>query len=1159
FFILAVSFSLAFNIDLRKPDVYDGNADDFFGFKVLQVGSKESKGIIVTAPLYMNGSGAVYLSRKQNGTSPLFTPKAVRVREKELPVKHFGLSIAKDLTRPQFTVCSPNVVTRCNENSYINSVCYNLTEQLQALSDFKPAFQDCTKKSVDLAFLFDGSTSMTQEEFEKNKDFIEDIMLSLKNTSIKFAAVQFSSRMRTVFTFNDYTNNVSSSMLKKEPQLKGLTNTHAALDFVLKHHLKNTSSGASDEATKVLVLITDGDPSDLDRTGTLNRYDSMNIIRFIIGVKEVNITKLREIASDPKESNTFHIENYNGLTGVLENFQKKIFQTEGITAVLAGGLTEEMSQTGFSAVYGKDALLLGSVGSQTWRGSLHELNGETETHIQDSTLEEDSYMGYSVSVGNKNKTALYFSGAPRYKHMGQVVLFTSTSGKWTPAHRINGEQHGSYFGAEVCSMDVDSDGNTDFLFVGAPLYYQSHRAAEGKIYIYRLTNKLKLKELFNITANVMGRFGTTIASVVDLNGDGLRDAAVGAPLENQNTGAVYLYLGDRSRGIRSTHSQRILGEKVHPGLQFFGQSIDGSFDAGNTGLPDLLVGSRGSAVVLKSKPVLNVTTCLTFEPHEINIDKIKCPSSMDDFIHLVTLKICFDMVEATKSSAEAVKPGLNISYSLDVDPMRLTFRGFFNSTTKRRRNLTETYELRERETCFNRSVYMPKCVTDTLSPIKININFSQVESESADAALNTDSHKEASVEVPFEKRCHNDTCIAEIEVDFDFVSPSLLVADHNQFNVSVTLLNRGEDSYNTSLTIYHPPGLSFSRMSLAQDSKTKPLYGCHGIEEGTACGVSLPVYRGQSQAKFMSVFHVLRDYEWKESFSMNITGHSDNQKSSKGSLVKAIPVQFEIKMTLLVGEDSITYMNFTTEEPAPKRLVTKYRVDNYGWRHFSANVTLVFPTKLEQNFEMNNFQVLVDQNITKCRESESESSSSSQNYCTPERECKYIVCDPFMLTTATVEFELSGEVQFKDLSAANVPFLKRYTGDYDEVEFESFLFVAYDKQKYSLDFYQHKRNSEDPDDNSYWKDIDPSMKSSKVPIELIVLPDKLLIIVTGAGGGLLFLILITFIMFKLGCFKRKLQDMIEEEEGADEAKEDKEDEDESVKELLEKQDITTDV
>ena len=47
----------------------------------------------------------------------------------------------------------------------------------------------CTKKTVDLVFLFDGSSSMTDSEFKTNKVFIKDIMLKLRGTSIKVTAL----------------------------------------------------------------------------------------------------------------------------------------------------------------------------------------------------------------------------------------------------------------------------------------------------------------------------------------------------------------------------------------------------------------------------------------------------------------------------------------------------------------------------------------------------------------------------------------------------------------------------------------------------------------------------------------------------------------------------------------------------------------------------------------------------------------------------------------------------------------------------------------------------------------------------------------------------------------------------------------------------------
>lgn len=66
---------------------------------------------------------------------------------------------------------------------------------------------------------------------------------------------------------------------------------------------------------------------------------------------------------------------------------------------------------------------------------------------------------------------------------------------------------------------------------------------------------MQLKSEQNVIAASMGRFGTSISSLADLNGDGLRDVAVGAPLEDENRGVVYIFLGDRHKGVRSTFSQ----------------------------------------------------------------------------------------------------------------------------------------------------------------------------------------------------------------------------------------------------------------------------------------------------------------------------------------------------------------------------------------------------------------------------------------------------------------------------------------------------------------------------------------------------------------------------------------------------------------------------
>ncbi|KAI5610611.1 integrin alpha-L isoform X2, partial [Silurus asotus] len=114
---------------------------------------------------------------------------------------------------------------------------------------------------------------------------------------------------------------------------------------------------------------------------------------------------------------------------------------------------------------------------------------------------------------------------------------------------------GSYFGGSVCVLDLDSDYNTDFLVVGAPHYYQPHPQREGRVYIYRLTQELMLEKVLEVCESARGWFGMTLAAVADINGDLLQDLAVGAPLEDDQRGAVYIYLGKHEQGIRSQYSQ----------------------------------------------------------------------------------------------------------------------------------------------------------------------------------------------------------------------------------------------------------------------------------------------------------------------------------------------------------------------------------------------------------------------------------------------------------------------------------------------------------------------------------------------------------------------------------------------------------------------------
>jgi integrin alpha 7 len=84
-----------------------------------------------------------------------------------------------------------------------------------------------------------------------------------------------------------------------------------------------------------------------------------------------------------------------------------------------------------------------------------------------------------------NNEMTYVSGSPRANDTGRVILFTENKVpkylKFEPQHILKGEQFGSSFGYEVCSIDLNEDGLLD-LVVGAPFYHGTRNG--GKIYVY---------------------------------------------------------------------------------------------------------------------------------------------------------------------------------------------------------------------------------------------------------------------------------------------------------------------------------------------------------------------------------------------------------------------------------------------------------------------------------------------------------------------------------------------------------------------------------------------------------------------------------------------------------------------------------------------------
>lgn len=142
------------------------------------------------------------------------------------------------------------------------------------------------------------------------------------------------------------------------------------------------------------------------------------------------------------------------------------------------------------------------------------------------------------------------------------------------------------FGRGLASLgDVDGDGVAD-VFVAAPLADDAGRNA-GAVWMLsadRLGDPLGAPTLLGAAAgDELGE----MANVGDVNGDGRADLVVGAQFAGADEGAVYLFAGPIT-----VLSDATLGVDGGPGDEL-GSAVGGGADLDGDGLPDVALGARG--------------------------------------------------------------------------------------------------------------------------------------------------------------------------------------------------------------------------------------------------------------------------------------------------------------------------------------------------------------------------------------------------------------------------------------------------------------------------------------------------------------------------------------------------------------------------------------
>ncbi|RXN35714.1 integrin alpha-M-like protein [Labeo rohita] len=603
---------------------------------------------------------------------------------------------------PETRVCGPTIPKNCDVTTY-NGMCFKISSDNVVSKSVPKTLRECPTSQIDIAFLMDGSGSVNDVDFNKMKNFVVEMIKSFIDHDTQFAIAQFSTYCTVHYKFQQVKNAKAwEDAVTKIGQIKGWTNTAKAIKQLVRE-LFVSERGARPSASKILVVITDGESTDKDDslTEAVQQAQAKKITRYAIGVGNAfsvdkAIKELATIASLPTNKHVFKVTDFDALASISEQLKENIIAIEG----------------------------------------------------------------YSLAIATMSRTKYAIMGAPRHKHKGQVTV-SRIDGISSKLQELDPPkpQIGSYFGAELCVVDLNSDSRTDLLLVSAPTYIEPDQ--EGKVFVYTFDRRSYF--VFSGTvlvgmAGQRGRFGSSLASPADLNGDGYMDVLIGAPLEEDGQGSIYIFNGEAYK-INPTYSQRIAGLSVQPGLRFFGISLSQSSpDQSADNLPDIAVGSMEAVLLLRSRPIMYLETNVTYNPSKI-------PTSGTDQSLKNTMTVCFTMRPYNHNIRDLTA---NINYTITLDAKRQKYRAYF--TPKNRFN-NFMMNMNMKETCNSHPFFIDGFSEDALNPLsnQLTFTFEGLPSATFPRPILLPGTKNTDHNLDFEINCGRDAiCVDDLRMDFNF-------------------------------------------------------------------------------------------------------------------------------------------------------------------------------------------------------------------------------------------------------------------------------------------------------------------------------------------------------------------------------------------------------
>uniref|UniRef100_A0AAX7V3Q4 VWFA domain-containing protein n=1 Tax=Astatotilapia calliptera TaxID=8154 RepID=A0AAX7V3Q4_ASTCA len=1047
-----------------------------FGYQVVQ----RQSDLLVSAPLEQysqNRKGRIYRCTI-SGENCL----NIQFREPDFAINmSLGLTMKSDPGTQNAVACGPTIPKDCKSITMYSGVCFQINRSNRFERPIPPSVKECPLQA-DIAFLLDGSGSVYSEDFQTMKTFVKNLVRSFLSSDTKFSVSQFSTSSKVHYYFDNFFSSGSwESNIDRIKQLDQATYTAEAIEHVVQN-VFTPQRGSRSNAKKVLIVITDGESHDSHRLPYVARLaESKKIVRFAIGVgnafnKPAAEQELKTIASSPSDKHVFQVRDFNALEIIRQNLQDKIFSIEG---------------TNIKKCYNfvKISVNIPAI-------KIKATEATCSKGLRDVHLFLSLYISYSMAIAKSWSGSVTVVGAPRYKHRGTIYKQNCTIFIYLIIFINNvfltQYQTGEYFGAEVCAMDINNDDITELIFISAPMYMEPDR--EGRVYVCRLTGLCNFDDplILRGRAAVKGRFGSSLAVLPDLNSDGFRDLAVGAPLENNGEGSIYIFNSEGGGRISPTYSQRITGSEVQSGLKFFGVSISqSSFDQSGDGLPDLAVGSKGKVVLLRSRPIVMVKAEVSFNPNQIPTQNEGCSKPLEN-----TATVCFTM-----SRVSAVHTAV-INYTITLDATRKPPNNRAYSPTTLNTNQI--------------ALFLQACPEDALSSLSNELKFmfnGLSINRNPRPSLSSQAQTTTIYPLGFDINCGTDNkCVDNLKVDFTFTrSSEVKVGIDELLDVTVTVENRGENSYNSRVILTYPAGLSYRKFTIQQGR-----IGCNSLdsEDGlsrgrTDCTIHKPIFKNKTKASFIVSYGIDTNSQLERKLFVTANATSGNQEHATTNELyknKSIDVRYSIFMTF---ESSLSYNNFTFGRSDLQKPVQQSIKITNDIRALNFTVVIRIPVKLGKKdiwVNLISLQVLckrIDEEppvktfVSQIRKNKVVDCSVAK--------CRVFKCNTFMGIRESRMYEISANLSSGWIEQVMDGYLPKFL-------LTSTASLEYDKNQYIY--------------FSAGSDNNPPVHKIEAEVEVYPKLNFTKAIIGGSLGGLAFLALLTASLYKAGFFKSKYKQMI---------------------------------